>query len=410
MVVPVTSGFGWRVHPLTGTTRFHSGVDLGAAYGTPVLAALAGQVVAADYDGGYGLRVVIQSQSGAQVVQLLYAHLAAVTVRVGQVVQPGQLIGQVGRSGAATGPHLHFELRELVEGQWESVDSQPLLTAALAVGNQTGWALVNQSQPVNPALGQSFQSGLPSPGTVAPAGITLRVGLVEHAVAVQLASATPAYVLDTQRRPLGLVPAMQNFVTAPNAHGIQLGAVQLPTAFFLQPTGGGAVAVGGHWYRGTLLVVARPGGLTVVNWVNLEQYLSSVVGAEAYPSWGLEALKAQAVAARSYALRFYVHPANALYDLDASTRYQAYRGTATEFDTTASAVAQTSGQVLLSSSGQILLAEYAATQALTDSAHGGIGMSQWGAASLAQQGYDYRQILGTYYQGASLTVLAMSAR
>ncbi len=63
-----------------------------------------------------------------------------------------------------------------------------------------------------------------------------------------------------------------------------------------------------------------------------------------------------------------------------------YRGTATEFDTTASAVAQTSGQVLLSSSGQILLAEYAATQALTGSAHGGIGMSQWGAASLAQQG------------------------
>lgn len=397
-VVPVTSGFGWRVHPITGGRRFHAGVDLGAAYGTPVLAALAGQVVAADYDGGYGLRVLVQSQLGDRTVQTLYAHLAGVTVQVGQVVQPGQPLGFVGSSGSATGPHLHFELRELIDRQWESVDSQPLLTAALQVGDRTAWSMVTSGQ----------DTALPP---VAPAtAVTLRVALAQKAVAVQLASSTTAWILDTQQRAIGVVPQGQNFVTTPNAQGIQLGTSQLPSAFFLQPSGNGLVAVGGQWYRGTVLVVSLPGGLTVVNWVNLEQYLTSVVGAEAYPSWGIEALKAQAVAARSYALKFHVNPANALYDLDSSTRYQAYRGIATEYNTTAAAVAQTSGQVMLTPAGTVLLAEYAATQALTDEAHGGLGMSQWGAASLAQQGYDYRQILGHYYQGASLTVLAMGAR
>ena len=398
-VVPVTSGFGWRVHPLTGDRRFHAGVDLGAAYGTPVLAALAGQVVAADYDGGYGLRVLVQTQVGDQVVQTLYAHLSGVTVQVGQVVQPGQPLGFVGSSGAVTGPHLHFELRELIDRQWESVDSQPLLTAALQTGDRAAWSIVTAGQTATALT------------SVAPStAVTLRVALAQQVVAVQLASSTPAWILDTQQRAIGVVPQGQNLVTTPNAQGIQIGASQLPSAFFLQPSGNGLVAVGGQWYRGTVLVVSRPGGLTVVNWVNLEQYLTSVVGAESYPSWGLEALKAQAVAARSYALKFHVNPANALYDLDSSTRYQAYRGTATEFSTTATAVTQTTGQVMLTSTGQVLLAEYAATQAITDEAHGGFGMSQWGAASLAQQGYDYRQILGHYYQGASLTVLAMGAR
>ena len=399
LVVPVTSGFGWRVHPLTGTRRFHSGVDLGAAYGTPVLAALAGQVVAADFDGGYGLRVLVQTQVGDQVVQTLYAHLSGVSVQVGQVVQPGQPLGFVGSSGATTGPHLHFELRELIDGQWSSVDSQPLLPASLQTGDRTAWSLLTTG---------NTTSALPS---VAPStAVTLRVALAQKVVALQLASSTPAWILDTQQRAIGLIPQGQNLLTTPNAQGIQLGTSQLPSAFFLQPSGNGLVAVGGQWYRGTVLVVSRPGGLTVVNWVNLEQYLTSVVGAEAYPSWGMEALKAQAVAARSYALQFHVNPVNALYDLDSSTRYQAYRGTATEYNTTATAVALTSGQVMLNPAGQVLLAEYAATQAFTDEAHGGFGMSQWGAASLAQQGYDYRQILGHYYQGAALTVLAMQAR
>ncbi|MBD2074981.1 SpoIID/LytB domain-containing protein [Phormidium sp. FACHB-592] len=395
--VPITSGFGWRTHPITGRRRFHAGVDLGAAAGTPVLSALGGQVVSAAYDGGYGLRILVQSQWGGRSLQTLYAHLSAVTVRTGQMVQPGQVIGRVGSTGMSTGPHLHFELREFIDGRWETVDSQPLLTAATQAAKA-------------PAQSWQQNGSVPLVMSQPTSGVTMRVALVQDVIALQLASSTPAWILDSSQRPLGMVPAMESLITSPNSKGIQLGSVQLPSTFLIRPSAGGAIAVGGKWYRGTLMVTAQPGGLTVVNWVALEQYLISVVGAEASPSWGMEALKAQAIAARSYALNHHISPAHSLYDLDSSTRYQSYRGIDSEFNTTAEAVAQTRGQVMLTTDGQVLLAQYASTQAITDEAHRGLGMSQWGAASMAQQGYGYREILGHYYQGASLSMLAMGAR
>lgn len=377
-VVPVTSGFGWRIHPISGTRSFHAGIDLGADYGSPVLAAIAGQVVAVGNDGGYGLRVIVQNGQ----FQTVYAHLSSAYVALGTIVQQGQPIGAVGSSGYATGPHLHLELRRLTVNGWQSIDF-----AAQLLASQQHTTRMSAASP--PA-----------------AGIMLRVGLLEDAASITLTTSTAALILDTQNRPLASIQALQTFVTVPTANGIQMGGGQMPPIFFLQPTANGAVAVGDRWYRGRVLVVARPGGLTVVNWVDLEAYLYSVVGAEAYPSWGQEALKAQAVAARSYALRFRFQPANELYDLGSDTRYQAYNGMVSEYNTTVQAVEMTRGQVLLNRAGSVLLAEYAATQDLTDSAHAGFGMSQWGAADLAQQGYSYRQILGRYYQGASLALLA----
>lgn len=379
-VVPVTSGFGWRIHPLRGTNSFHAGIDLGADYGSPVLAAIGGQVIAVGNDGGYGLRVIVQNGQ----LQTVYAHLSRAYVTLGTIVQQGQMIGSVGSSGYATGPHLHLELRLLTVNGWQSIDFTAQL---LASQRQTDRTIAT----------------LPSAGA-----ITLRVGLLEDAASVTLTTSTPALILDTQNRPLASIQALQPFVTVPtaSADGIQMGGGRMPPIFFLQPTANGAVAVGDRWYRGRVLVVARPHGLTVVNWVDLEAYLYSVVGAEAYPSWHSEALKAQAVAARSYALRFRLQPASELYDIGSDTRYQAYNGVASEYNTTAQAVEATRGQVLLDRAGGVLLAEYAATQDLTDSAHAGFGMSQWGAADLAQQGYSYLQILGRYYQGASLTLLA----
>jgi murein DD-endopeptidase MepM/ murein hydrolase activator NlpD len=126
---PVTSNFGWRIHPVYGDRRFHSGVDLGAPMGTPVLAAGAARVKSAGSLGGYGLTVVLEHWDGTN--RTLYAHLSEILVGVGQMVQPGQVIGKVGSTGRSTGPHLHFEVRRLQAGNWVAIDADPIVERAL---------------------------------------------------------------------------------------------------------------------------------------------------------------------------------------------------------------------------------------------------------------------------------------
>lgn len=104
---PLTSGFGNRVHPITGISRLHAGIDIAAAAGNPVRSAAAGVVVAAGDRGGYGLTIDIDH--GGVITRS--AHLSRVFVTVGQRVDVGQGIGAVGSTGASTGPHLHFEVR-----------------------------------------------------------------------------------------------------------------------------------------------------------------------------------------------------------------------------------------------------------------------------------------------------------
>jgi murein DD-endopeptidase MepM/ murein hydrolase activator NlpD len=126
---PITSLFGWRIHPITGNQRFHAGIDLGAPTGTPVLAAAKGQVATADWLGGYG-KTVILSHGSAQ--QTLYGHLSEIFVQPGQWVEPGMVIGQVGSTGNSTGPHLHFEVRHLTQNGWVAVDPGVQLQIALS--------------------------------------------------------------------------------------------------------------------------------------------------------------------------------------------------------------------------------------------------------------------------------------
>jgi murein DD-endopeptidase MepM/ murein hydrolase activator NlpD len=127
---PITSLFGWRIHPISGTQRLHTGVDLGAPMGTPVLAAYAGRVILADMMGGYGLTVALEHNQGIQ--QTLYAHLSEIFVRPGEMVQQGAAIGRVGSTGASTGPHLHFEARQMLpDGTWVAVDAAEQLQVAL---------------------------------------------------------------------------------------------------------------------------------------------------------------------------------------------------------------------------------------------------------------------------------------
>ncbi|MEH2242542.1 M23 family metallopeptidase [Nostoc sp.] len=126
---PITSLFGWRIHPITGDRRFHAGTDLGAPTGTPVLAAAAGQVETANWVGGYGLTVILNHKSAEQT---LYGHMSQILVQPGQWVQPGTVIGLVGSTGNSTGPHLHFEVRHLTQDGWVAVDPGVQLQSALS--------------------------------------------------------------------------------------------------------------------------------------------------------------------------------------------------------------------------------------------------------------------------------------
>jgi murein DD-endopeptidase MepM/ murein hydrolase activator NlpD len=125
----ITSLFGWRVHPITGDRRFHAGTDLGAAMGTPILAAATGQVEIADWVGGYGLTVILNHTSAQQT---LYGHMSEIFVQPGQVVQQGTVIGRVGSTGNSTGPHLHFEVRHLTSQGWVATDPGIELETALS--------------------------------------------------------------------------------------------------------------------------------------------------------------------------------------------------------------------------------------------------------------------------------------
>lgn len=138
MPASLTSLFGWRMHPIVGAQRFHSGTDVGAPMGTPVVATQSGQVSLADVAGGYGLMVVIRHQENT--LESRYAHLSRLLVRAGEWVEQGDVIGLVGSTGNSTGPHLHFELRQLTADGWvllnpDSLLSQTLGTLAQAMGD-----------------------------------------------------------------------------------------------------------------------------------------------------------------------------------------------------------------------------------------------------------------------------------
>ncbi|MGE0001865.1 MAG: murein hydrolase activator EnvC [Fimbriimonadaceae bacterium] len=103
-----TSGYGYRVHPISRTRRMHTGVDIAAPTGTPIRAAATGVVISAGWMNGYGNTVVIDHGGG---ISTLYGHCSRLYVSRGQKVQAGQRVAAVGSTGFSTGPHLHFEKR-----------------------------------------------------------------------------------------------------------------------------------------------------------------------------------------------------------------------------------------------------------------------------------------------------------
>lgn len=103
----LTSGFGLRMHPVLGYTRFHRGLDIGAPSGTPIVAAIDGVVARAGWAGGYGNQVRLSHNNG---LGTSYSHMSRIAVAAGTRVRQGQVIGYVGSTGMSTGPHLHYEM------------------------------------------------------------------------------------------------------------------------------------------------------------------------------------------------------------------------------------------------------------------------------------------------------------
>ncbi len=105
----ITSPYGWRIHPIYGTSRFHKGIDLGTTTGTPIVASADGVVEFSGYAGGYGYVVYINHENG---YQTRYAHCSELLVESGDTVKQGEVVTLSGNSGGSTGPHLHFEIRK----------------------------------------------------------------------------------------------------------------------------------------------------------------------------------------------------------------------------------------------------------------------------------------------------------
>ncbi|MFW5697485.1 MAG: murein hydrolase activator EnvC family protein [Fimbriimonadaceae bacterium] len=105
----VSSNYGMRIHPIARTRRMHTGIDLAAPTGTPIVASAAGKVIFAGWKRGYGNTVIVDHGGG---MSTLYAHCSSITVGNGQIVNMGQTIARVGSTGYSTGPHLHFEIRQ----------------------------------------------------------------------------------------------------------------------------------------------------------------------------------------------------------------------------------------------------------------------------------------------------------
>jgi len=107
----ISSQYGWRIHPILRTRRFHDGVDLACPTGTPIHVADKGLVVFVGWQNAYGRTILVDHGSG---ISTMYAHCSRFAVKKGQTVSHGQVIGYVGSTGWSTGPHLHFGLRKYI--------------------------------------------------------------------------------------------------------------------------------------------------------------------------------------------------------------------------------------------------------------------------------------------------------
>lgn len=187
--------------------------------------------------------------------------------------------------------------------------------------------------------------------------LELRVAISKDTAQLKIGSSTTAVVKDGAGKAIGKIDPMSSLAAKTTGKDISINNRLKATELLVEPQENGYVWIGDRWYRGKTRLVLQGNQITAINHVNLEEYLYSVVGAEAISSWPLEALKAQAVAARSYALYKRNHETNGLYDVDTTVGTQVYKGLDSEYTTTHQAVDSTLGQIM-TYNNQVILAAF----------------------------------------------------
>lgn len=109
-VSKISSSWGWRIHPKSGTLKLHKGLDIAMPGGTPINAICSGTVISAGWRGGYGNCVIVHYVNGDTQLSILYAHMSSISVRSGMQIGEGDVVGRVGTTGYSTGNHLHIEI------------------------------------------------------------------------------------------------------------------------------------------------------------------------------------------------------------------------------------------------------------------------------------------------------------
>ncbi len=239
-------------------------------------------------------------------------------------------------------------------------------------------------------------SALHSSPDINPLSLELRVGLMSQAAPIQIKVKDSGFCKLRSGRVVN-EQMLNNILKIKNN---QIDYIQCVA------TANSGILVNNQPYMSKVYLVNRGNGWIAINQLLLEDYVASVVGAEMPSLWNMEALKAQAVAARSYALAHIARPANKDFHLGDTTRWQAYRGISSQTSRSTKAAQATKG-IVLRYKGGIVESLYASTADISLQAHGHLGasMSQHGAQNMARRGLKFNEILARYYTGASLAKL-----
>ena len=194
----------------------------------------------------------------------------------------------------------------------------------------------------------------------------MRVAIEKEVTNLKVGSSTTAVVKDGKGRTLGKITPLSSLSAKVKENQITIDGRVSAGELIVEPEDNGYVWIGDRWYRGKTRLIRQTDRITAINHVDLEQYLYSVVGAEAVSTWPIEALKAQAVAARSYALYKRNTGTNSFYDVDTTVGTQVYKGLDSEYTTTHEAVDGTLGQIMTYNNEVILAAFHSSSGGHTE--------------------------------------------